>query len=223
MTSNTSQSFRNNLEGWGGSAPRLHNQVHVWVGGDAATMAMGASPNDPVFFLHHSNIDRIWAQWQDASHSHGYLPVDEQPSRPGVSLDSPMPLFPSTVTPADVLDYRGLGYVYDVSGPAPVVPAPMARRAPAPAMRFRPFRGLVPIPSFARDIRPLFTDEDVRHMAFAFDLTAYQDVKDHSAAILNRIKRDKTDPLLMPPVPEGPWTAGQIQLFQDWITDDFQP
>lgn len=24
------------------------------------------SPNDPVFFLHHANIDRIWCKWQEA-------------------------------------------------------------------------------------------------------------------------------------------------------------
>ncbi len=140
MTSDISQSFRNNLEGWGAAAPRLHNQVHVWMGGDSATMQGGASPNDPVFFLHHSNIDRIWAQWQDASASHAYLPVDEQSSRPGVSLHFIMPLFPSSVTPADVLDHRALGYSYDTSPATPVIgPSP----AVAPKLRFRPFRGMV--------------------------------------------------------------------------------
>lgn len=39
----------------------LHNPVHNWVGG---TMAETYSPADPVFFFHHSNIDRIWANWQ---------------------------------------------------------------------------------------------------------------------------------------------------------------
>ena len=28
-------------------------------------MAGAFSPNDPVFWLHHANVDRIWAQWQD--------------------------------------------------------------------------------------------------------------------------------------------------------------
>ncbi len=143
MTSDIAQSFRNNLEGWGAQLPRLHNQVHVWVGGDNATMQGQASPNDPVFFLHHSNIDRIWAQWQDASGSHTYLPAEEQPSRPGVSLHSIMPLFPSNVTPADVLDYRALGYVYDTSASAPSAPLAVVRPLAVPVWRFRPFRGLV--------------------------------------------------------------------------------
>jgi tyrosinase len=40
-----------------------HNRVHVWVGG---IMARGESPIDPIFFLHHANIDRLWAQWQNS-------------------------------------------------------------------------------------------------------------------------------------------------------------
>jgi tyrosinase len=54
-------SFRNALEGWI-NGPQLHNLVHVWVGGLMAVVPM--APNDPVFFLHHCNIDRIWASWQ---------------------------------------------------------------------------------------------------------------------------------------------------------------
>ena len=37
-----------------------HNMVHNNIG---AYMPTGASPRDPVFFMHHSNIDRIWAYW----------------------------------------------------------------------------------------------------------------------------------------------------------------
>lgn len=37
-----------------------HNGVHNWIGGNMLTMA---SPRDPIFFLHHANIDRIWASW----------------------------------------------------------------------------------------------------------------------------------------------------------------
>ena len=35
-----------------------HNTVHNTIAGDMATML---SPRDPIFFLHHANIDRIWA------------------------------------------------------------------------------------------------------------------------------------------------------------------
>lgn len=39
----------------------LHNLVHRWVNG---TMINMTSPNDPVFWLHHANIDKLWGDWQ---------------------------------------------------------------------------------------------------------------------------------------------------------------
>lgn len=50
-------SFRNRLES-GGSA---HNSGHRWIGGHMATRL---SPNDPIFWLHHAQVDRLWALWQ---------------------------------------------------------------------------------------------------------------------------------------------------------------
>ena len=40
------------------SAP--HNPVHNLIGGIMATMH---SPNDPIFYLHHAQIDRLWHAW----------------------------------------------------------------------------------------------------------------------------------------------------------------
>lgn len=40
------------------SAP--HNPVHNLIGGIMATMQ---SPQDPIFYLHHANIDRLWHAW----------------------------------------------------------------------------------------------------------------------------------------------------------------
>ena len=40
----------------------IHNTVHEWVGGTMDDVQH--SPSDPVFWLHHANIDRLWAQWQ---------------------------------------------------------------------------------------------------------------------------------------------------------------
>ncbi|MCK9513312.1 MAG: tyrosinase family protein [Pigmentiphaga sp.] len=56
-------SMRNYLEGFRGPGQHsaMHNVVHLWVGGQMQT---ASSPNDPVFFLHHTNIDRLWHQWQ---------------------------------------------------------------------------------------------------------------------------------------------------------------
>ena len=41
-----------------------HNAIHRAVGGN---MAQANSPSDPIFFLHHANIDRIWADWQEST------------------------------------------------------------------------------------------------------------------------------------------------------------
>jgi len=42
-----------------------HDQVHMWIGGNMATFM---SPLDPIFWLHHSNIDRLWAEWNSRGH-----------------------------------------------------------------------------------------------------------------------------------------------------------
>lgn len=39
-----------------------HNRGHGWVGGDMANPMI--SPNDPIFWMHHAQIDRIWSEWQ---------------------------------------------------------------------------------------------------------------------------------------------------------------
>lgn len=40
-----------------------HNRVHGTVGG---IMASGGSPIDPIFMMHHCNIDRLWAFWNNS-------------------------------------------------------------------------------------------------------------------------------------------------------------
>lgn len=122
--------FRNMLEGFlirsGGTVGSgLHNLVHQWIGGEQGTMNTACSPNDPIFFLHHANIDRLWAQWQRMHPAvPHYLPANPVPGSPGISLHEPMTFYyrdlSSTppwggraATPADVLDHRTLGYSYD--------------------------------------------------------------------------------------------------------------
>lgn len=41
-----------------------HAQVHSILFGD---MGPASSPNEPLFFLHHAQVDRIWTKWQEAS------------------------------------------------------------------------------------------------------------------------------------------------------------
>ena len=50
--------FRSRLE----AGSRMHNFGHGWVAG---SMLIMSSPNDPIFWMHHANVDRIWAYWQE--------------------------------------------------------------------------------------------------------------------------------------------------------------
>ncbi|SDS16926.1 Common central domain of tyrosinase [Friedmanniella luteola] len=85
--------IRNWLEGSIGSqTPAMHNRVHEWVGGD---MRMGTSPNDPVFWFHHANVDRIWAGWQTRRGVSTYA------GPAGQGANDPMPLT-GGVTPAQM-------------------------------------------------------------------------------------------------------------------------
>ncbi|WP_159834196.1 tyrosinase family protein [Burkholderia sp. 8Y] len=52
---NTNNAFEPKLE----NAP--HNPVHDIIGGYMADIA--SAPNDPIFYLHHCNIDRLWNAW----------------------------------------------------------------------------------------------------------------------------------------------------------------
>jgi tyrosinase len=101
--------FRNRLEGW--NPPNdLHNRVHIWVGGD---MLPATSPNDPVFYLNHCNVDRIWEAWMTRN-GRAYLPTSTTAGAPaGQRLNDPMasPFGPS-VTPAQVLNMTSV-YTYD--------------------------------------------------------------------------------------------------------------
>lgn len=54
----SSPDFSHQLEG------KNHNMPHVWVGGNMGT---GASPRDPIFFIHHCMVDKIWQDYEDAT------------------------------------------------------------------------------------------------------------------------------------------------------------
>jgi hypothetical protein len=110
-------SYRNQLEGFRG--PDIHNRVHRWMGG---SMLPGTSPNDPVFFLHHSNVDRLWAAWQRANPTltDHYIPATDAPpddGPPNHAREDPMWPWLGGTTPASVLDIHALGYWYDDEPP----------------------------------------------------------------------------------------------------------
>jgi hypothetical protein len=95
---------------------------------------MGAmtSPNDPVFFMHHCNLDRLWAHWQRMHPgSSPYLPVSGAATGHNLndamifSAGPPAP-WPGTWTPASVVEHHALGYRYDDEFILPRVDLPLS-------------------------------------------------------------------------------------------------
>jgi len=43
----------------------IHGSVHIWVGGTMSDASI--SPADPVFWLHHANLDRLWWAWYNSA------------------------------------------------------------------------------------------------------------------------------------------------------------
>jgi tyrosinase len=110
-----------NPAAWKGFRPHLevdlHNLVHRWIGGNMVDMT---SPNDPVFWLHHCNCDRLWAIWQlEHPKELPYLPSSG--AAVGHNLNDIMIFhLPNEVAPwegnyrpYDVLDHQALGVAYD--------------------------------------------------------------------------------------------------------------
>jgi hypothetical protein len=65
-------------------------------------------------------------------------------------------------------------------------------------------------PTFETDIKPLFRDQDVRSMAFAFDLRNYDDVAATAESILARLEAQD-----MPC--DEPWPDERVELFRKWV------
>lgn len=79
-----------------------HDLVHGWTGGDMGVIATSAF--DPIFWSHHTMIDRLWYLWQ-VSHGINNIPPNY--------LN--LVLAPWSLTVKDVLSITELGYTYGVS------------------------------------------------------------------------------------------------------------
>jgi tyrosinase len=92
MGNGTFNSFASALEG-------IHNSGHVWVGGSMGGVL--TAPTDPVFWMHHAEIDRIWAEWQTFNPG----------QNPGLSGSAAI-MDPWSETETDTRDIASLGYSY---------------------------------------------------------------------------------------------------------------
>jgi tyrosinase len=112
-----------------------HNLVHNNIGG---WMPSALSPRDPIFFMHHCNIDRIWALWNslgndnskdslwtDMTFTNNFINTDGSAYSPKVS---------------DLLVPETLGYTYGLAPPLAVASSPnlMALQAKLKTLRAAP-------------------------------------------------------------------------------------
>ncbi|KAL8560793.1 hypothetical protein ACOMHN_061828 [Nucella lapillus] len=100
-----------------------HNHIHYLVGGrhhySMATLEYSAY--DPIFFLHHSNVDRIFVIWQEMQKRRG-LPYDHsdcsvelfnKPMEPFKRDSNPVQITKTYSKPRDLFSHLQLGYTYD--------------------------------------------------------------------------------------------------------------
>jgi len=122
-SASTYDDFRKSLEG-------PHGAVHVSIGGDMRQMS---SPNDPVFFIHHAMVDKIWFDFQQARPElantiNGQYPdtrfdVDTA-AFTAITPDSPMHVYGKVVM-KDTFDVEKLCYTYAPLTIESVLPAPL--------------------------------------------------------------------------------------------------
>lgn len=109
-----------------------HGGAHVWVGGNVGNAQI--APQDPVFWLIHTNVDRLWAEWTTRHNGQAgwvqYAPNGGGPQ--GHNLNdtmwpwngttvpvgvSPWTIVPENRRPADMLDHRVFDTFYDTIDP----------------------------------------------------------------------------------------------------------
>jgi tyrosinase len=89
---------------FGSFAPPLngvHGSVHIWVGGTMSAPSTAAA--DPIFWMHHANLDRLWWRWYNS-------PQGNHQNPPLTGMDAIMD--PWSYTEPDTRDITALGYEY---------------------------------------------------------------------------------------------------------------
>jgi polyphenol oxidase len=96
-----------------------HGYVHLWSGKPSMYLPWGApdmgvlstAAQDPVFFTHHCNIDRIWDLWQNSSTTHTPPPIASFFTHTWNFYDEEKQW--RSIAVQDVLSAANLNYTYD--------------------------------------------------------------------------------------------------------------
>ncbi|KAM5348724.1 hypothetical protein ACJ41O_008547 [Fusarium nematophilum] len=108
----------------GASLEQIHNAIH-WDAGCGGQFLMAEfSGFDPIFWMHHTNVDRLWAYWQamrpnQASFTGSYSGGSRYSTPSGTRISPTSPLQPFYAargrfhTSESVKSIRGFGYTYE--------------------------------------------------------------------------------------------------------------
>jgi tyrosinase len=96
-----------------------HNNTHNNIGG---WMPSAASPRDPIFFMHHSNIDRIWALWNSLGNSNSPDPLWNNMVFTNNFYNTDGSFFSPQVS--DLFVPESLGYTYGLAAPVASAQSP---------------------------------------------------------------------------------------------------
>ena len=211
-----------------------HDQVHVFTGGASSqadcTIGWMSDPDcaaaDPVFWTHHSNIDRLWKRWLETP---GHLnPADQAWLSQSYRFYDPDSQGFVTMSPSDVLDtVVQLTYAYD-DDPAPVSLAlrPVAvavPAAPSPAAVTRTTLasgGPIDLSSVATSVTGTITTPPPGTQAL---LAAGPGEPQHLSLNLQNVEREQNAPLVFdvylnlpdnqPPQPKSIYYVGHMTFF----------
>ena len=103
----------------------IHGNVHVWVGNNVGMGAVPWAGNDPIFWMHHCNIDRLWASWNKAGRVNpGGAWLAEEFTFANANCEA------VRIKNGDVDQISKLHYTYDRFEPVPGAAAPLAAQGP---------------------------------------------------------------------------------------------
>ncbi|HEY3815182.1 MAG TPA: tyrosinase family protein [Caulobacteraceae bacterium] len=133
-----------------------HNLIHSFIGGDMGVLE--TAPNDPLFWVHHANVDRAWAAWSGRHSPSDYADAWNVEALQG--FEDPDGSSPAAVAASSTIDTEVFGYSYGSAGRPPLTAArPMASRGAGRAFHMQnytfemtrtgPSAGVIDIPAEA--------------------------------------------------------------------------
>ena len=88
----------------------VHTRGHTWVGGVNGVMSSGESPKDPIFYLHHGMVDKLWQDWEDKPNTTSSYVKTNMPRYDGTYTFNNVVL--PSINPNSITDSRSLGVFF---------------------------------------------------------------------------------------------------------------